>query len=242
MKALSSIVWLVVLLLLLGTIWWFTIKPSTPIYGLKRFSSCQELKNFLSERAYGWLYTLRESAITVPFLSPGKEAAWYSVTNVQVPTVDEPDIVKTDGTYIYSRSYSGERIFISQAFPPEEAKFISDLKLRREITTGVFVRNDKLVILSEEHRYLLPEILSLPYPIHITETHIRLYDISSKELPKLLKEISIPGNYKDARMYGNFVYVIIQEPAFEASVSPMRVNGEDMPCPCTKIYYSESLV
>ena len=44
----------------------------------------------------------------------------YSPTNIQVLGVDEADIVKTDGKYIYLASSQGS-VFIAEAFPTEKA-------------------------------------------------------------------------------------------------------------------------
>jgi len=52
----------------------------------------------------------------------------YSLTNVQVEGVDEADIVKTDGTYIYI--ISNQSIVILKAYPPEEAKSSPESNLK----------------------------------------------------------------------------------------------------------------
>ena len=49
----------------------------------------------------------------------------YSTTNVQVQGIDEADIVKTDGKYIYTLSRSNKRLNIVNAYPAESAEMIS---------------------------------------------------------------------------------------------------------------------
>ena len=68
---------------------------------LKRFSSYEQLRNFVRESAYNarggsldvfTLSPLKSNAESSTILSPD-----YSKTNIQVEGVDEADIVKTDG-------------------------------------------------------------------------------------------------------------------------------------------------
>lgn len=251
MKATSLIALAIILLLLLGAIWFLIqlFRAPPPVYGLKKFSSCEELRNFVSKKVHEWFLSAETvkvfRAYSPAFLSILMEkGVEYSETNVQVPGVDEPDIVKTDGTYIYSVTPSGEGdiIFISRAFPPEDAKVVSNITLKGEEILGIFVRDEKLVVFSEYSHTggpLLEEILPLPYVVE--ESRIRVYDISSRESPRLLSEISTLGKYKDSRMYGGFVYVVIQEPSYGSLIPEMKINGKEVPCACTDIYYLEHL-
>src|SRR3989344_3140778 len=106
--------------------------------GLKSFSSYEELKEFLKkssgeETNYGFAEDGRrvtnmpstamakaESADS----TGGERADDYSTTNVQVEGVDEPDIVKNDGKYIYivSGDYGTNKVVIVDAFPANEMR------------------------------------------------------------------------------------------------------------------------
>ena len=73
----------------------------------------------------------------------------YSTTNVQVKEVDEADIVKTDGTYIYV--VSGNELHIVRAYPAESADIVS--------TTGfsgtpisLYLYGDKVALICRDYR------------------------------------------------------------------------------------------
>jgi len=75
---------------------------------LKKFSSYEELKNFVKASSQAYLYyperfPSRVMAMTGTRRSPSEaySVSDYSTTNIQVEGVDEADIVKTDGEYIY---------------------------------------------------------------------------------------------------------------------------------------------
>ena len=72
----------------------------------------------------------------------------FSTTNVQVENVDEADIIKTDGDYIYYVASS--KIYIIEA---KELKIIAEIKMQDEIQKSVypyeiFINKDKLIVLA----------------------------------------------------------------------------------------------
>ena len=74
----------------------------------------------------------------------------YSTTNIQVAGVDEADIVKTDGEYIYLAS--GNKTIIVKAYPPEQAQIVSEIEVEGTVI-GIFINGDRLVVFEEETPY-----------------------------------------------------------------------------------------
>jgi len=120
---------------------------------MKKFSSYNELKEFLEEGAVnasgmrggigmygGDMFALNgfaekqavsdgawgtaEDSSGVPVPAGGGD---YSTTNVQVAGVDEGDIVKTDGEYIYA--ISGNDVVIAKAYPADSSEITARIKL-----------------------------------------------------------------------------------------------------------------
>ena len=120
----------------------------------------------------------------------------YSETNVQVKGVDEADIVKTDGEFIYI--ISGSCLTIIKAYPTEEAGILSKIYLNGTIK-GTFINNDILALFEETKQSL--------------RTSIKIYDILDRKNPKLTREISYDGYYLNSRMIGNYVYAVINKAA-----------------------------
>jgi inhibitor of cysteine peptidase len=136
---------------------------------LNKFSSYEELKTFLetassSSLPYGlWVRsgatTLESGEYSVQSTAPEpapaaptepSEAADsdYSKTNIQVEGVDEADIVKTDGEYLYI--VSGRNITIVKAYPPEEAAVLSKIIVEGSVA-GIFINGDKLAVFETEY-------------------------------------------------------------------------------------------
>jgi inhibitor of cysteine peptidase len=122
---------------------------------LNKFSSYEELKTFL-ETAPSNSYWVTggergletfDSQIAVPAAAETADND-YSKTNIQVEGVDEADIVKTDGEYIYI--VSGNNLTIVKAYPPEEARVVSKISLTSDIA-GIFINGDKLVVFESDY-------------------------------------------------------------------------------------------
>ena len=72
----------------------------------------------------------------------------FSGTNLQVEGVDEADIVKTDGEYIYLTK--NQTVVIIRAYPADEAEIVHRLKIGSPVQ-NLYIAGDKMVVFS--HRY-----------------------------------------------------------------------------------------
>jgi inhibitor of cysteine peptidase len=148
--------------------------------------------------------------------SGSEESSDFSQTNVQVQGVDEADIVKTDGNYIYtaSRNY----ITVTKAVPADGAEFISKIDLKNSTPQEIFVDGNKLMVFgSRSYGYYEPQIessaKSMPsreyYYGYSNLSFVELYDISDKANPQLKKKLEFEGSYKSSRKIGTDVYFIL---------------------------------
>ncbi len=127
-------------------------------------------------------------------LKPGEE---YSTTNLQVEEVDEADIVKTDGEYIYS--LSDYDVIITDVRNPEDTKIVSRIESTSShiVPLEIILNNDKLIIISKDtgSRYK-------------PSTQVMVYDISDKENPKRQKQFYVDQNYYTSRVVNGNLYII----------------------------------
>ena len=202
--------------------------PLQPSLGpFSAFSSSEELKNFLAtnSRTQGPFMVLspldvntgpvRTMAESSYFTAPGlSETPKYSTTNIQVAGVDEADIVKTDGKYIYL--VSGVNIFILKAYPAEEAQILSKMVFNDTSFGGIFVSQDsnRLAVLGCKYKFFAFPLC--PYQTFFidVETFVNVYDISNKSKPTSLTNFTITGSYFNSRMIGDYVYFVVSQPAY----------------------------
>jgi inhibitor of cysteine peptidase len=124
---------------------------------LNKFSSYDELKTFLEKvpplPSNYWVrggelgLETFDAQVALPTAAEAAETD-YSKTNIQVEGVDEADIVKTDGEYIYV--VSGGNVTIVKAYPPEEGRVLSKISLTGGIA-GIFINGDKLAVFETEY-------------------------------------------------------------------------------------------
>jgi len=193
---------------------------------IKRFSSYEELSNFLKTNME--LARQFEGQYPVPFLTRGevqfqgaeaKAAAAHSTTNIQVAGVDEADIVKTDGEYLYV--FSGGNIYILRAYPPEQAEVLSKIALGETYAAEIYVNGDKLAVLG--NRYSPAPVIradtytgGAPYA-YTGETSVKVYDISDRASPVLKRTISLNGTLSSSRMISDYIYIVANQQATKQS-------------------------
>jgi uncharacterized secreted protein with C-terminal beta-propeller domain len=214
---------------------------------LQRFSSYEELKAFLntSSQNVQWGGFYRDQitfAIEALDVTTGKAPIPldYSTTNIQVAGVDEIDVVKTDGEFLYV--VSGKSVFIVRAYPAEDADVLSRLDFNKAIN-GLFVNTDKLVILTgafnpHQIRFFVEDDAVYDLP----STAIMIYDIANRSTPTLDRNMTVNGSYFNSRMVADYVYVIITQPAYvrdgEVALPAIIDDDRAVTVSATNIYYS----
>ena len=136
----------------------------------------------------------------------------FSTTNNQIENVDEADIVKNDGSYIYTLSQN--RIVIVQAYPAEDAKIVSEIEMdENDQIREFFISNNELIVFvnSFSESLRVSQDTLMPYPHYEDQTKVLIYSIKSREEPTVIKSYAITGSYFESRMIDNHIYFISQE-------------------------------
>ncbi len=194
---------------------------------MKKFASEEELTDYIKSAqpsGFGSYYrggVAMMAAAESADSSAGKSAAPstdYSATNIQVAGVDEADIVKNDGKYIYI--VKEDKVLIVDAYPAENAKIISEIEMDMpSYLSEIFIDDDKLVLFGQEQINYYPGPMPLvkterPYYYRQPKSFIRVYDLSDIQAPKLVRNLSTEGSYYDSRMIDGYVYAIFTQPVY----------------------------
>ena len=163
------------------------------------------------------------------------DSASYSTTNIQVAGVDEADLVKNDGEYLYvsSNDYSSNQnyIYIVKA-DVEDPRVISRIPLENNTyLAGMYLSqdSDELVVIGSEYQFYIldaeparTEGMIYPYPIEV-KTFLKVYDISDKVHPELADNYTLTGSYFNSRMIGDYIYTVVSQPAqiLENNILPL---------------------
>lgn len=140
----------------------------------------------------------------------------YSSTNVQVKGVDEADVVKTDGKYIYQ--VNNNRIVIAEAYPADKMKVASILNFNETNfrPQEMYVDNKYMVVIGATNREVpLYKTYDDTVQKHIAPPYYNpsmvkaiVYSIEDRKKVKKLREIELEGNYVSSRKIGSALYMI----------------------------------
>ncbi|HIE36889.1 TPA: hypothetical protein EYP83_01870 [Candidatus Geothermarchaeota archaeon] len=150
----------------------------------------------------------------------------YSRTNVQVEGIDELDLVKTDGLYIYIANESS--VLIIKAYPPDSLAKVGKIDLNTLFVEGLYIHPEanllivigyrdwySITALEENKRYQTVEnkIIS-PILIKNPAVSILLYDLDDPSSPRQLLNITFPGSISGTRLYKSFLYINNIQPVY----------------------------
>jgi len=151
-----------------------------------------------------------EMAMDASKAQSGSDGLDYSTTNVQVENVDEPDYLKNDAKYVYIVSQN--TLSIIDAYPAESAKLVLKIALdiESQYIQNMFLNDDRLVIFynGQSQDEIIPLFDFIPRPSYNPVTHALIVDVSDKEKPEILKDYTIDGHFRDARMIGDYAYFV----------------------------------
>ena len=137
----------------------------------------------------------------------------YSKTNTQVQGVDEADIVKTDGTYIYY--LTNEKLTIINTENASQMKEMSTIKFDETFTPEeLFLNDDKIIVIGTRYEYDkterkigIDEDYLYPNYMDKTYTSAKIYNVKDKTNPTLERTVEVEGSYLTARMIDSNVYI-----------------------------------
>lgn len=178
--------------------------------------------------------------------------ASYSTTNLQVEGVDESDIVKNDGRYLYVLKEDRVTIVDIQNRKMEKVAEIRPQMGENDSLLAMYVDNDRLLLVQmvwdTSMEQDVPTIIdgssgeakcsdeAYVQSDDIT-TKLLTYDISDRTSPSLTAQMEMDGEYRDSRKVGDMIYLFTWKTAvrtgdnWKEGVIP-QVAGEKVDAGC----------
>ncbi len=152
----------------------------------------------------------------------------FSTTTIQEAGVDESDIVKTDGQFIYV--LDGNTIHIVQATPPEGLVELSTIDIEAS-GDSLYLRGDKLIALSryDNYYYYLDQPVAMggggtavgvAPPSQATpvigatfkdgvQTTVTVINVSDPAAPSVEATVRLEGSLASSRLIDNLLYLVV---------------------------------
>lgn len=140
---------------------------------------------------------------SVDSVSGSSSSKDYSTTNIQVENVDEADIIKTDGNYIYS--ISDNKVIITNVVNPQDIKIESTISpIENSIPEDLILYKNELIVISDKNSN---SSSSYSYSYN-SNTIVQVYNIENKAKPTLAKSYELYQPYYTSRCINNELYII----------------------------------
>ncbi len=138
------------------------------------------------------------------------EGVSYSGTNNQVVGVDEADIVKTDGTWIYALSNAQNKVYILAA-DGKDTKIVSTIKLKMPKENDNFWQDYSEMMLYGDRLYLIGSYYDWSRNNNGADeqyTFAKVYDLGDRTEPKETATLKQQGNYRTARLIDDVLVIV----------------------------------
>jgi uncharacterized secreted protein with C-terminal beta-propeller domain len=191
--------------------------------------SLANLKSLLEQSSAYPRYFMRDSGLKTGSAAPeavqngiqrvsmasDSAAVGYSGTNLQTAGVDEADIVKTDGQYIYQVGQNGLNII--QAYPAQTMKIVIHVDFEQQFSPlEIYTDAARLIVIgtSYTNRFTAAPGISpdlCPPGPSFSTTMVLVYDIADKTQITKIREVELEGNYVSSRKIGHSLYLVANQ-------------------------------
>lgn len=208
---------------------------------LRAFESPEEMRTFLASQAtvrngngggeLSWLPSFEaapagEDLAGAPNAgdAEGSGNLNFSTTNIQEEGVDESDLIKNDGEYIYM--LSGDKVHVIRATPPQGMAEVAVIQVDA-YGTSMYLRGNTLVVLSSRYQYgygwtepavdgtgadavnaQMVDVAAPPWGGGHQST-IAILDVSDPANPRSIKTIRFEGHLVSSRLIGSRLHVVL---------------------------------
>ncbi|SES82179.1 beta-propeller domain-containing protein [Anaerobranca gottschalkii] len=144
----------------------------------------------------------------------------HSSTNVQVKGIDEGDIIKIDGEYLYG--IVGSEIVIVRLYPIEEGEIVGKITFKENfLPQELYIDGDKLVVIGYKYDYSTYDrpVFHGRWFYYSDFTQVYVYDISNHGKPKLTRELEVEGHILSTRLKDSYLYLITNKYLWYTEIS-----------------------
>lgn len=136
----------------------------------------------------------------------------YGTTNTQEQGVDEGDLIKTDGKYLYVTRSNASVVSIVD-IQNKRLEKISQIEIGKDDhIQEIYLNGTTLIIIGVSYGSAENAVTARAYTSDMAfsrgDSFVKVYDVSNVKEPKLVTEYSQQGSYKNSRMIGTKLYCV----------------------------------
>ncbi|MBQ6402249.1 MAG: beta-propeller domain-containing protein [Firmicutes bacterium] len=150
----------------------------------------------------------------------------HSTTYTQVEDVDEADIVKTDGNYIYYVSRVENQVIIARAKDGRTKRVAAVANHGNTSTENLYIRGGQLIVIGQADS----EILRSAGSSWRSSTVVTVYDVTDPAKPEKTGQYIQTGNLLSSRLVDGRICLVTDDPIYNTASDniPMVSCGEEL--------------
>jgi inhibitor of cysteine peptidase len=218
---------------------WFFPPTETGIADLEGFANAMVFKEYLADQVDAERSRWADEWGFLPDMAPSPPASGaddassaepsnggdYSTTNLQEEGVDESDLVKNDGTYLYI--LSGNTLRIVRAFPADEMAVLSTTELQGT-PSELYLRGDTAIVLGTDYAYA-DDYMDDWYCCYWGSAVITVLDVTDRSAPETVASMEVEGSLSTSRLIGSKLHLVLSVwPALPATEGRMPILLSDV--------------
>lgn len=183
-----------------------TVKPSDYSEVYKTISKLQKSSVQMLKNA-GIMYEAENSEADIAAAdAPAAKDSFYG-TNVQVEGIDEADIVKTDGEYIYAIKDNTVLIYRAAGEGTCHVKTLAISDEENAFPSEMYLSDGRLVVICNYGLWCDGACCDVAYCAE-EKTEAYVFDVSKPESAALIHKLAQDGNYNTSRLFNGKLYMI----------------------------------
>ena len=148
-------------------------------------------------------------------VSKNESAENATTTNLQEEGVDEADILKHDGTYIFSVDNQNAKIFVSSFSKIAEQNYdaITSIDVKGKNIVAMYLQQNRLTLISNVNEYYALDAVKpiagvLPPVYRGGQVGVDVYDVSDIKNIKKITSHKVDGYYQESRLIDAELYLV----------------------------------
>lgn len=201
---------------------------------LRKFTTDDEFKQYLSRQveAQRWQYWWGGPLLGIgsPMLDAAQDPTplpgtapeggdSFSTTNIQEAGVDESDVFKTDGTYLYI--LDGDKLSIIRAVPADDMQLMSTTELS-DPAGELYLRGETLIALGEGY----------DSEVGARVVNVTILNVTDRSLPSVTSTFRAEARLVTSRLIGSKLHLVVglwpALPQDDGGTSLMTANVDDL--------------
>lgn len=195
---------------------------------LKKFNNYQELSNFLM------LNSSKNVSVSSIDNTEKSNNSWnYNRGDAFADNFYQADIIKTGGDYVYSLVKN--ELFVTKIAPAKDASVASKITFKSR-PQGILLNGNNLAVFGIDNQ-IYSQSAAKEFRRQNSYTFFKVFDLSDPSNPKQVRDLIFEGDYLQARLFGDYVYLATSANESYDAIEPVtpRVfnNGELLSEKCT---------